>query len=113
MSYIGALHDGRYEVALGLLHDNVRIRGPGRESFGKPLDFIEMLRSYRGRYDVKKVFVDGDDVCVLYDLNTTGATVYMSSWYEVKEGKIASIQTIFDPRAFGQAPVNDAGGQGR
>jgi SnoaL-like domain len=104
MAYIQALDGQRYDEALTLLDERVRVRGPGGETFGKPLDFIEMLRKYKGRYDVKKVFADGDDVCVLYDLSTTGPTVYMSSWYQVKDGKIASIQTVFDPRLFGPPP---------
>ena len=104
VSYIRALDAQRYEEALGLLHDKVRIKGPAGESFGKPLEFIEMLRKYRGKYDVKKVFVDGDDVCVLYELSTTGSTVFMSSWYKVENGRIVSIQSVFDPRAFGPRP---------
>ena len=104
MAYIGDLDDQEYEKALEHLHEKVRIRGPGGETFGRPLDFIEMLRKYRGRYDVKKAFVDGDDVCVLYDLVTAGATVFMSSWYQVKEGKIVSVHSVFDPRAFGPPP---------
>ena len=106
MSYITALDRRNYEEAMSYLDGNVRIKGPAGETFGKPLDFVEMLRKYRGRYDVKKVFVDGDDVCVLYDLSTTGPTVYMSSWYQVKERKIVSIQTVFDPRAFDSPTSN-------
>ena len=105
MSYIRALDGQDYDGALKYLHDRVRIRGPAGETFGKPLDFIEMLRKYHGRYDVKKVFSDEDDVCVLYDLKTTGPTVFMSSWYQVRDGKIVSIQTVFDPRAFGPPPA--------
>ena len=104
MSYIRALDGQDYDGALKYLHDRVRIRGPAGETFGKPLDFIEMLRKYHGRYDVKKVFSDEDDVCVLYDLKMTGPTVFMSSWYQVRDGKIVSIQTVFDPRAFGPPP---------
>ena len=108
MSYIEALGNQKYEEALELLHEDVRIRGPAGETFGKPLDFVEMLRRYRGRYDVRKVFDDGADVCVLYYLKTAEVTVYMSSWYQVKKGKIASIQTVFDPRAFGQPTGSDS-----
>jgi len=104
LSYIRALDGQRYEEAMGLLHDNVRIRGPAGETFGKPLDFIEMLRKYRGKYDLKKIFVEGDDVCVFYDLSTVGPTLLMSSWYQVKEGEIVSIQTIFDTGQFGPPP---------
>ncbi len=111
-SYINALDGQDYDKALGYLHDRVRVRGPAGETFGKPMDFIAMLRQYRGKYDVKKVFADGSDVCVLYNLVTTAATVFMSSWYQVKDGKIVSIHTVFDPRAFGPLPAKDAG-QGR
>ncbi len=103
-SYIKALDSQQYDAALEHLHDRVKIRGPAGETFGRPLDFIEMLRKYRGKYDVKKVFADGDDVCVFYDLKTTGPTVFMSSWYQVKDGKIVLIQTVFDSRAFGPPP---------
>jgi len=104
MSYISALDRQEFDEALALLHENVRIRGPAGEGYGKPLDFIEMLRKYRGRYDIKKIFSDGNDVCLWYDLKTTGPTVFMASWYQVRNGKIVSIQTIFDPRAFGPPP---------
>lgn len=104
MSYIKALDARRYEEALDCLEERVKIRGPAGETFGKPLDFIEMLKKYQGKYDVKKVFVDADDVCVLYDLKTNGPTVFMSSWYHVRDGRIDSIHTVFDPRAFGPPP---------
>jgi len=108
MSYIAGLDGQQYDKALELLHERVRIRGPAGETFGKPLDFIEMLRKWQGKYDVKKAFAEGDDVCVLYDLKTNGPTVFMSSWYQVKDGKIVSIQSVFDPRAFGPPPGRGA-----
>jgi hypothetical protein len=104
MAYINALDGQDYDAAMNYLHDKVRIRGPAGETFGKPYDFIEMLRKYRGKYDIKKAFANGDDVCLLYDLKTNGPTVFMSSWYQVRQGKIVSIQTIFDPGAFGPPP---------
>ena len=104
MAYINALDSQDYDAAMNHLHEKVRIRGPAGEAYGKPYDFIEMLRKYRGKYDIKKAFADGDDVCLLYDLKTNGPTVFMSSWYLVKQGKIVSIQTVFDPSAFGPPP---------
>jgi hypothetical protein len=104
MSYIAELDSRDYDAALKYLHEKVRIKGPAGETFGVPKDFIEMLRRYRGKYDVKKVFADGEDVCVLYDLVTSMGAVSMSSWYTVKDGKIVSIQTLFDPRAFAPTP---------
>ena len=108
MSYIDALDKLDYDGALRFLSDNVRVRGPAGETFGAPLGFIEMLRRYRGGYDIKRVFVDGDEVSLWYDLKTTGPTVFMASWYQVKDGKIVSIQTIFDPSAFDSPPAKNA-----
>lgn len=100
MSYIKALDKQDYESAEVHLEESVRISGPSEESFTSPKEFVEMLRHYRGTYDVVKTFVDGNDVCLLYNLKTPATTAFMCSLYRVENGKIASIHTVFDPRAF-------------
>jgi len=104
LSYIETLDSQKYDAVRPYLSEKIRILGPMGESFSKPEEFIDMLSRYHGRYDVKKVFHDGDDVCVLYNLKTPAATVFMCSWYQVKEGKIVSIQSVFNPRAFTSVP---------
>ena len=101
MAYVRALDSYRYDDAQRLLNEKVRVRGPAGETHGNPAGFIAMLRKYRGKYDIKKSFVDGDDVCLIYDLKTGGLTVFMASWYQVRDGRISSINTVFDPKAFG------------
>jgi limonene-1,2-epoxide hydrolase len=103
LSYIKALDNQDYNSARNYLKDNIRIKGNSTQSFNKPRDFIEMLRRLRGKYEIKKVFADGQDVCLLYNFETPVATVFMCSWYQVKDGRIASIQTIFDPHPFDSA----------
>ncbi len=100
LSYIKALDHEDYDSATYYLRDSVMVSGPSGESFAKPKDFIEMLRRCQGKYAVRKIIADKEDVCVLYDLKTQKATVLMSSWYHVKDGKIDSIQSVFDPRPF-------------
>lgn len=100
LSYIKALDKEEYDVAGKYLNDEVWIKGPAGESFGKPSEFINMLSRYHGRYELKKTFTDRDDVCLLYDLVTPAVKVFMCSWYHVIDGKIVSIQTVFDPRPF-------------
>lgn len=100
MSYIRALDSNDYDRAATFISDEVRIIGPAGESFGKPRDFTEMLARFKGRYDLQRAFVDEDEVCLLYDYHTSGVTVYMSSWYKVRNGKIEFIRTVFDPSAF-------------
>lgn len=50
----------------------------------------------------QKVFVEGDDVCIVYDLvtDTPAGTVPMAGWYHVRGGKIASVRVFFDARPF-------------
>lgn len=100
MSYVRAMDQHQYDKATELIDDNVKIIGPAGEAFGGPQGFIEMMKKFPGRYDIKKMFVDGDEVCLLYDFVTDGLTVYMSSWYRVRNGRIEFIRTIFDPDAF-------------
>lgn len=100
MSYVNALGNQDYDSARNSLADNVLVRGPSGEAFRSPDEFIGMMQQQRGKYDIKKVFVDGDDVCLLYDFITKTVTTFFSSWYKVKDGKIVSIQTVFDPRPF-------------
>ena len=100
MSYINALDNQDYDSARNRLGDNVLVKGPAGEAFRSPDEFISMMQRQRGKYEIKKVFVDGDDVCVLYDFITKTVTAFFASWYNVKDGKIISIQTVFDPRPF-------------
>lgn len=100
MSYIKAMDNRDYAAARNYLGGNVRVKGPAREFFASPEEFLKMMEQQHGKYDIKKVFVDGCDVCLLYDFITPKVTTFFCSWYEVEDGMICSIQTIFDPRAF-------------
>lgn len=103
MSYLKAMGDREYATARNYLADNVRVKGPAGEAFRSPDEFLTMMGQQHGKYDIKKVFVDGSDVCLLYDFVTPKVTTFFCSWYQVKDGKISSIQTVFDPRAFAAA----------
>ena len=100
MAYIKALDSQDFESARRCLSDSLLVKGPAGEAFRSPDEFISMMRKQQGRYDIKKAFVDGDDVCLLYDFITGTVTVFFSSWYKVRNGKISEIQTVFDPRPF-------------
>ncbi len=101
MSYIEAMEQQRYEDALKHISEDAVIIGPAGESFGGPRGFIDMMRNFPGKYEIKRLFVGGDEVCLLYDFVMEKARVYMSSWYKVEGGKLTYIRTIFDPSAFG------------
>jgi SnoaL-like domain len=100
LSYINALYGQDYDAVRSYLSDSVKVIGPTGENFRSPGEFIEMMRKQQGKYDLKKAFVDGNDVCLLYDFFTPTFRTFFSSWYKVKDGKIIFIHTVFDTRAF-------------
>ena len=89
--------------ARGFLHDNVSFVGP-IESFSDADSYLASLRQLSGivqAADKQHVFVDGDDVCVIYDLKTAPVPSSRTcEWYHVRDGKIASVSVIFDARPF-------------
>lgn len=101
LSYIEAMYSGKYDLVKTYLADSVRVIGPSGENFRSPEEFIAMMRKQGGKYELKKTFVDGNDVCLLYDFVTPSFRTFFSSWYKVKDGKIIFIHTVFDTKAFG------------
>ena len=89
--------------ARGLLHDDVSFQGP-IDSFSDADSYLASLRQLSGIVlgaDKQKVFTDGDDVCVIYDLKTAPVpSSRICEWYHVRDGKIASVVVIFDARPF-------------
>ncbi len=103
-AYMQVLGSGDMASARRYLHDHFSFKGP-IDTFDKPepyLQAVKKLHSMVKRVDMKKVFVDGNDVCVLYDLvtNTQAGTAFIAEWYQVKGDKIASIRVVFDARPF-------------
>jgi SnoaL-like domain len=99
-----ALGNGDFKTARTYLDDHLRFVGPF-ETFDRPepyLESLERLHHIIARVDPKKMFVDGDDVCLLYDMvtNTPAGTAFIAEWHRVKDNKIASIRVVFDPRPF-------------
>jgi len=102
--FMGAMGKGDFAVARKYLHENLSFRGP-IDAFDKSepyLQALEKLHKMVERVDIKKMFVDGNDVCLLYDLvtNTPAGTSFVCEWMQVKDEKIASIRVVFDARPF-------------
>jgi len=102
--YTQALGKGDFASARRYLHDNLSFQGP-IDTFDKPepyLDSLKKLHTIVQRIDMKKFFVDGNDVCMLYDLvtNTPAGTSFVAEWHRIQGDKIASIRVVFDARPF-------------
>jgi hypothetical protein len=104
ISFLTALNDQDFKAARSYLNDDMKFVAPvaSYNSAHAYLNGNEQLRLKYGiskvLYDVKKVFVDDDDVCVFFDFNIGSATLFASGLFHLANGKIASIRVVFDPR---------------
>ena len=100
------------DAARAQLHDDLSFQGP-LDTFDNADDLIAALRRLAPVVkDVqrRKQFVDGQDVCEIYDLVTAtpAGTAAVAEWYRVRGDKIAAIRVFFDARPF--APPAGQGG---
>ena len=103
-SYQAALGAGDFAAARKLMRDDMTFQGP-LDTFhtaDEYLEAVKRLASIIQRIDLKKVFVDGEDVCVLYDMvtNTPAGTAFIAEWYQVAGGQITALRAVFDARPF-------------
>lgn len=98
-----------FDRARSFLHDDLSFDGP-IDSFSDADSYIASLRQLSGIVrgaEKQKLFVDGDDVCVIYDLKTAPVPSSRTcEWYTVRDDKIASVSVVFDARPF--APMFEA-----
>lgn len=101
--YFDAWTSKDFPTARSLLHDDL--------SFSGPLESVNradgLLQSLQGLSQIvigaerRRVLAHGDEVAVVYDLHTVPVpSAAIAEWYTVRDGKIASIEAIFDARPF-------------
>jgi hypothetical protein len=110
-----AYHDAFYKndkaVVRQLLADNGNFIGP-LNSFTNADAFLEsaaIFMKLSKSTEIKKIFMDGEDVCILYDSTTivpSIPTFPVASWFKIESGKIKFFQVHFDPSPFVKAKEN-------
>jgi SnoaL-like domain len=100
-SYFRAWQDRDFDALRSVLADDVTFRGP----LGTADNADECIAGLRGMSQimtdivVRKRFVDGQDVLTWFDLHTTVAPpAPTANWSHVEDGKIKTIQAVFDAR---------------
>jgi hypothetical protein len=107
--YQAALGRDDWKGARALLEDDLEFIGP-LDNFHDADSYIAALQKLYPMVesvDVKRAFVEGDDVAVLCDLHfrpPMPATMYVVEWYRVRGDKISRVQVVFDPRPMGGPP---------
>jgi hypothetical protein len=100
-----------FGAARALLHDDLSFKGP-IDTFDNADAYIEAIKrlaSIVQGVERRKEFVDGEDVCEIYDLQTAtpAGAAPVAEWYQVRGAKIAAIRVYFDSRPF--APPGHTG----
>lgn len=103
-AFFRALGTGDFATARTLLAQDLAFQGPfdkftERDSY---LQALERLYPIVKSVKIRKLFEDGADVCVLYDMetNTPIGTVPICECFSVQAGRIGAIEAIFDARPF-------------
>ena len=102
-SFLDAWTTKDFERARTLLKDDLHFEGPIAtfDDADSYLNTLKGLAQMVTGLDKLKVFVDGDDVCVVYDLKTAPIPKARTcEWYRVSDGKIAWVSAVFDARPF-------------
>jgi hypothetical protein len=103
LRFFRALHARDFSTAGDCLRDDLSFQGPF-ETFTKAAPYLEAVKGlYSGvrSVDIKKVFVDGDEVCVFYEMTTnTVSGALICEWMRVAGDKIAAVRAVFDARPF-------------
>jgi len=104
LEYIEACGRKDYDTVSRLLSPSMTFVGPGNALTGAApyLAVFQRLGPVWSRSDVKKVFVDGDEVVVIYDFvtDTPAGAVPIVEWLRVEDGQIASVILFFDRVTF-------------
>jgi hypothetical protein len=93
-----AINEEDFTTARGLVWDNFVFDGVmGRRDSADA--YFADLPKMKMRYHVLQSFAKGLDVCVLSNL-TIGdkPEIFCCSWYKFRQGGIASLKVVFDPR---------------
>src|SRR5262249_59771678 len=101
-NYQEALGAGAFAAARTLMQDDMAFQGPF-ETFSTADAYLEALKKLATiieRIDLKRVFVDGADVCVLYDMvtKTPAGTAFIAGWCHRQDGEIPLLRAGFDAR---------------
>lgn len=97
LGFIDAMNQYDYEKARKYVADDLSFIGVLGTRNGADAYFNDMQKM-KFQYKVIKAFADGDDVCLVYDINMGSQTIFCCGWYQLKDGKIKSFRVVFDPR---------------
>jgi len=100
LEYLDAVAKQQYTRLEGLLAPDLAFRGPSmtRTSAADFIAALKRLGAIHVRTDVRRVFTDEDEVCVIYDFvtDTTAGALPTIEWLRFDGQRIRSIDLYYD-----------------
>ena len=100
LEYLNAVARRDYGKVERLLAPDLAFRGPSmsRSSAADFIGALKRLSAIHVRNDVKRVFVDGDEACVIYDFVTDTAQGVLPTieWLHFEGDRIQAIDLYYD-----------------
>lgn len=99
LAYLDAISQKQLARLDALVAPDIRFTGPAMALTSRPalVTALERIGAVHVRSDVKRVWSDGDDVCVIYDFVTDLAgPVPTIEWIRITDGRIRSVDIYYD-----------------
>ncbi|HEY7372741.1 MAG TPA: nuclear transport factor 2 family protein [Polyangia bacterium] len=100
LEYLNAVGKQQYGKLEAMLAPDLTVRGPAatRTSAADFLGAVKRLGAIHVRSDVKRVFADGDEVCVIYDFvtDTPAGALTTIEWLRFEGDRVRSIDLYYD-----------------
>jgi len=100
LRYLEAVARQQYADLEELLAPDLHFRGPvmTRTSAADFIGALKRLSAIHVRNEIKRVFVDGDEVCVIYDFvtDTTAGALPTIEWLHFEGARVRAIDLYYD-----------------
>ena len=104
---------GDFATTRALLSDDVTFAGPMAATEGADdyVSGVERMSEMVTGVELQRLIVEGDDVCIMYDLLAEEAgPLHTVGWYHFRDDKIDSVRAYFDPRPLTEKKQPPQGG---
>jgi limonene-1,2-epoxide hydrolase len=103
ISFLESLNKGDLKSARSCVSDDFSLTLPqgsfdSAETYFKAVEQARQARQAQYIFNIKKIFTDGNDVCVFNDVIAGPITLFACGWYHVEDQKIHSLKLVYDPR---------------
>jgi ketosteroid isomerase-like protein len=93
----------RHSAVRRLLVDDFEFRDP-LMSANSADDYVQQLKALGDEFEmyaeVRQLIGEQDQVAALVDFQGPAGTITYAQWFTLREGKIARLEVVYDPRTF-------------